>query len=156
MSVRSQQVMASLSNTSGDRTWIFRWKADAMTVVVPVHFVPYHQQLQYALYGLNKSWSSTRKNVNHLRHLRRNWKCKLMYFLFHEINQAGPGLNMSAVWTAVLPNTSPICSWYDMTSQQSGPRPKIKTVFPKYGDSHVKDKTVAETVLSLTWESLYW
>ena len=25
-----------------------------------------------------------------------------------------------------------------------------------YGDSHVKDKMVGETVLSLTWESLYW
>ena len=33
---------------------------------------------------------------------------------------------------------------------------KIKTVFPRYWDSHVKDKTVGETVLSLTWESLYW
>ena len=32
----------------------------------------------------------------------------------------------------------------------------IKTVFPRYGDSHVKDKTVGETVLSLTWESLNW
>ena len=38
----------------------------------------------------------------------------------------------------------------------SGPRLNIKTVFPRYGDSHVKDKTVGETVLSLTWESLYW
>ena len=34
------------------------------------------------------------------------------------------------------------------------PRLNIKTVFPRYGD--VKDKTVGETVLSLTWESLYW
>ena len=40
--------------------------------------------------------------------------------------------------------------------QISGPRLNIKTVFPKHGDSHVKDKTVGETVLSLTWESLYW
>ena len=38
----------------------------------------------------------------------------------------------------------------------SGPRLNIKTVFPWYGDSHVKDKTVGETVLSLTWGSLYW
>ena len=37
-----------------------------------------------------------------------------------------------------------------------GPRLNIKTVFPRYEDSHVKDKTVGETVLSLTWESLYW
>ena len=35
-----------------------------------------------------------------------------------------------------------------------GPRLNIKTVFPRYGDSNVKDKTVGETVLSLTWESL--
>ena len=37
-----------------------------------------------------------------------------------------------------------------------GPRLNIKTVFPRYGDSHVKHKTVGDTVLSLTWESLYW
>ena len=40
--------------------------------------------------------------------------------------------------------------------QGPGPRLNIKTVFPRYGDSHVKDKTVGDTVLSLTWESLYW
>ena len=38
----------------------------------------------------------------------------------------------------------------------TGPWFSIKTIFPRYGDSHVKDKTVGETVLSLTWESLYW
>ena len=37
-----------------------------------------------------------------------------------------------------------------------GPCLNIKTVFPRYGGSHVKDETVGETVLSLTWESLYW
>ena len=37
-----------------------------------------------------------------------------------------------------------------------GLRLNIKTVFPRDGDSHVKDKTVGETVLSLTWGSLYW
>ena len=41
-------------------------------------------------------------------------------------------------------------------SQNAGPRLNIKTVFPRYGDSHAKDKMVGETVLSLTWESLYW
>ena len=41
-------------------------------------------------------------------------------------------------------------------SCRPGPRLNIKTVFPRYGDSHVKDKTVGEAVLSLTWESLYW
>ena len=35
-------------------------------------------------------------------------------------------------------------------------RLNIKTVFPMYRDSYVKDKTVGETVLSLTWEPLYW
>ena len=39
---------------------------------------------------------------------------------------------------------------------EPGPRLNIKAVFPSYGDSHVKDKTVGETILSLTWESLYW
>ena len=38
----------------------------------------------------------------------------------------------------------------------SGPCFNIKTIFPRYGYSHIKDKTVGETVLSLTWESLYW
>ena len=40
--------------------------------------------------------------------------------------------------------------------QKAGPRLNIKTVFPRYGDSHVQDKTVGESVLSLTWDSLYW
>ena len=40
--------------------------------------------------------------------------------------------------------------------EESGPRLNIKTVFPRYGDTHVKDKTVGDTVLSLTWEFLYW
>ena len=31
-----------------------------------------------------------------------------------------------------------------------------KTVLPRDGDSHVKDKTVGETVLFLIWESLDW
>ena len=41
-------------------------------------------------------------------------------------------------------------------TQRTGPCLNIKTILPRYGDSHVKDKTVGETVLSLTWESLYW
>ena len=40
-------------------------------------------------------------------------------------------------------------------SEQPEPRLNIKTVYPRYGDSHVKDTTVGETLLSLTWESLY-
>ena len=45
---------------------------------------------------------------------------------------------------------------YTPCGKRPGPRLNIKTVFPRYGYSHVKDKTVGETVLSLTWESLYW
>ena len=37
----------------------------------------------------------------------------------------------------------------------SGSRLNTKTVFPRYGDFYVQDKTVGETVLSLTRESLY-
>ena len=33
---------------------------------------------------------------------------------------------------------------------------QYKDRLSEVGDSHVKDKTVGETVLSLTWESLYW
>ena len=39
---------------------------------------------------------------------------------------------------------------------EPGPSFNIKTVFPRYGDSHVKVNMVGETVLSLTWGSLYW
>ena len=46
-----------------------------------------------------------------------------------------------SIWLA------PICA-----VKPPGPCLNIKTVFPMYGDSHVKDKTVGETVLSLTWE----
>ena len=37
-----------------------------------------------------------------------------------------------------------------MTKKPSGPHLNIKTIFPRYGDSHGKDKTVGETVLSRT------
>ena len=47
-----------------------------------------------------------------------------------------------------------IAQWNHL--MRPGPHLNIKTVFPRYGDSHVKHKTVSETVLSLTWESLYW
>ena len=33
---------------------------------------------------------------------------------------------------------------------------QYKDRLSRYGDFHVKDKTVGETLLSLTWESLYW
>ena len=66
---------------------------------------------------------------------------------------------------AILRLTSASCSQRDGLDHSQvtinvqiypGPCINIKTVFPRYGDSHVKDKTVGETVLSLTWESLYW
>ena len=44
--------------------------------------------------------------------------------------------------------------WYE--DKETGSRLNIKSVFPRYGGSHVKDKTVGETFSSLTWESLYW
>ena len=66
-------------------------------------------------------------------------------------------------------SAGPICTWKfaSVTTvsvgfvasdriMPSGPRLNIKTVFPRYGDSHVQAKTVGETVLSLTWESLNW
>ena len=60
--------------------------------------------------------------------------------------------SVAAIWQQAISQT------YDDPVHKctSGPRLNIKTVFPRYGDSHVKDKTVGETVLSLTWESLYW
>ena len=38
----------------------------------------------------------------------------------------------------------------------SGSRLNIKPLSYQYMESHVKDKTVSQTVLSLTWKSPYW
>ena len=54
--------------------------------------------------------------------------------------------------TGIFPDW--LCQYHDCW--WPGPRLNINTVFPQCGDSHVKDKTVGETVLSLTWVSLYW
>ena len=63
-----------------------------------------------------------------------------------EIGRQGPA---TCVWSK---------QWLMMIwwCKEPGPNLNIKTVFPRYGDSHVKDKTVGETVLSLTWGSIYW
>ena len=54
-------------------------------------------------------------------------------------------------------NAPPVVTHSFILEKDTGPRLDIKTVFPRYGDSHVKiTETVGETVLSLTWESLYW
>ena len=45
---------------------------------------------------------------------------------------------------------------WEQHQQLPGPRLNIKTVLSSYGDSHVKDEMVGETVFSLTWERLYW
>ena len=42
-----------------------------------------------------------------------------------------------------------------MTVQEAGSRLNIKMLSYQYKDSHVKDKTVSLTVLSITWESPY-
>ena len=42
-----------------------------------------------------------------------------------------------------------------LKSSESGGRLNIKMSSYQYRDSHVKDKTVSPTVLSLTWESPY-
>ena len=53
-------------------------------------------------------------------------------------------------------NSSHKCQSLKCWPCSPGPCLNIKTIFPMYGGSHVKDKTVCETVLSLTCESLYW
>ena len=37
----------------------------------------------------------------------------------------------------------PLLQWQGSNFEQPGPRLNIKNIFPRYGDSHVKDKTVA-------------
>ena len=55
-----------------------------------------------------------------------------------------------------MPRTIPLRHFVESyVSWHPGPRLNIKTIFPRYGDSYVKDKTVGETVLSLTWELPY-
>ena len=44
---------------------------------------------------------------------------------------------------------------WSLSYQYKGPRLNVNTVFSSFGDPHVKDKTVGETFLSLTWESLH-
>ena len=85
------------------------------------------------------------------------------HFCFHRRKFTSPGhINNSFAIVDLLWRRD-CCPWLWVKERrthhamtESGPRLDIKTVFPRYGDSHVKDKTVGETVLSLTWESLYW
>ena len=53
------------------------------------------------------------------------------------------------------PEDSLIKNWFLLVLEPGG-RLNIKMPFYKYKDSHVKDKTVLPTVLSLTWESHTW
>ena len=77
--------------------------------------------------------------------------------LEHNLKKALTGLAQALFGKGGLTDWLSRSVCYHMVPQISGPVPRlnIKTVFPKYGDSHVKDKMVGETVLSLTWESLY-
>ena len=59
------------------------------------------------------------------------------------------------IWGSEYPAVNSMAH-QDWLTQGARPLNNIKTIFPMYGYSHVKDKTVGETVLSLTWESLYW
>ena len=69
----------------------------------------------------------------------------------------GGAISVGTATTSFLEWPSQLCRFQKCWAiRRPGPRINIKTVFPRYGDSHVKDKTVGETVLSLTWESLYW
>ena len=56
-------------------------------------------------------------------------------------------------WSALLPR-EPNIKWKS-NKMTSGGRLNIKSSSYQYRDSHVKDKTVSPTVLSLTWESPY-
>ena len=57
-----------------------------------------------------------------------------------------------AYWMWLLQGAISIVLMYIL---KPGPS-QYKIVFLRYRDSHVTDKMVGETVLSLTWESLYW
>ena len=59
-------------------------------------------------------------------------------------------------WTVIisLENSLALNRWQDIVKRPGG-RLNIKMPSYQYRDSHVKDKTVSPTVLSLTWESKY-
>ena len=58
-------------------------------------------------------------------------------------------------WSYVFLALTHQCLFCIKPSIQSGGRLNIKMPSYQYRDSHVKDKTVSPTVLSLTWESPY-
>ena len=47
------------------------------------------------------------------------------------------------IWILASRLSSPAVNHKAIFTETPGPRLNIKTVFPGYGDSHVKDKTVA-------------
>ena len=99
-------------------------------------------------------------------YLSGNWGCfpslkDIFTSTEHQITPQGDyiladiGVNTKVLFMLIQPLINSMTLWQGL-SKEAGPHLNIKTVFPRYGDSHVKDKTVGETVLSLTWESLYW
>ena len=54
----------------------------------------------------------------------------------------------------LIPMLTKLHPVYKCGPKPSGPRLNIKTVFPRYGDSHVKDKTVVRPSYPLGWRAL--
>ena len=61
------------------------------------------------------------------------------------------GCGLHSIWEIII---SSVCT-HIFRVESAGGRHDIKMPFYQYRDSHVKDKTVTPTVLSLTWESPY-
>ena len=65
-----------------------------------------------------------------------------------------PNLEAKSMVRELTTTDSEHC-WWSLLNGCSGGRLNIKMSSYQYRDSHVKDKTVSPTVLSLTWESPY-
>ena len=91
------------------------------------------------------------------------WPFLFFFKSLHQVSATAlwrSGTSRFHIWVDNLQMSCSDLTWQDGTSiiaqaMATRARLNIKTVFPRYGDSHVKDKTVGETVLFLIWGSLY-
>ena len=115
--------------------------------------------IKQSTYECHKSTSTITESNHH--------NCVVLTWLYDRIFNGSPpsksfhsvfllvGMEMRRMFVTRALYALYVTSSHDFTDRKEpGSRLNtcIKTVFPMYGDSHVKDKTV----LYLTWGSLYW
>ena len=128
--------------------------SDLLEIPLPIHIVPVKgNEKIHTIYSMVTAFHRREKNQKHLHIF-------LMYINMH-ISQYVQN-NMSVIYCVLfcsdnnqfLPYPSGLLHWQRQWNnpaeygsighrKEPGPRLNIKTVFPGYEDSHVKDKTVA-------------